>query len=110
MIDIKSKALNRFGIFAGITGGAAVVVQISNIGEGLLKSICFKYLLVLVTIGISVTLFERLGILRFKYSYSERNSRMFKMSRDCARAERKIWGKIFSDKYYQNYLDDGDDT
>ena len=110
MIDIKSNSLRQFGIFAGITGGVAVIVQISNIGEGLLKNICFIYLLALVALGILLAIIERLGIVRFKYSSTERNGRMFKMAQNCASAEKEIWGKAFSDNYYQNYLNNEDNN
>ena len=105
MIDIRYKHLKWFGYFVAITGGFAVIVRFSGLGDKWFQDVCFSYLMILVILGILAPILERFGIVTFIYSATERHSRMFKMARDCASSERQIWGNFFSDTYYQNYLE-----
>jgi hypothetical protein len=106
MIDIRYKHLKWFGYFVAITGGSAVIVRFGGFGDKWFQDVCFGYLMILAILGIIAPILERFGIVRFRYSDTERHSRMYKMSSNCANAERQIWGKIFSDTYYENYLED----
>ncbi len=84
----------------------ALTIVIGEKGSLQLQNVCFGFLLSLGALGILLALFERFGIIRFVYSTSERESKRFKMARRIAHSEKEIWGKVFSDIYYINYLED----
>lgn len=109
MIDISVKHIKSFEIVIIIIAILALVIVLGSLWGELLQNICFGFLMTLGALGILAALLERIGVLRFVYSMTERNSCRFKMARDCAALEKSIWGSAFSDSYYENYLKDDRD-
>lgn len=104
MIKTPAGAWKRFGTIGTTLALGAVVVLMAGIGSEAVQLLCLGILILLGLSGVSAALLERMGILSFNYSREDKQGLLFKMAQECAASERQIWGTIFSEKYYENYL------
>ncbi len=104
MIKIRARAWMRYCWIVAAVAIPLVAVLLLRIGSDLLQNLCFGVIVLFGLSGAAVALLERLGLLKVVYTASDRRKLLFGLARDCAAMERGIWGKSFSESYYENYL------
>lgn len=86
-----------------------IVILMFNIGGDTVRRLCLVLLILGGCFGMATAVLERLGMLGFNYSYDDRKGLWFKLAQQCAESETRIWGRIFSSKYYDNYISKSED-
>ena len=56
--------------------------------------------------GLLMAFLIRFGVVVFVFLPRDKQSMFYRMNRDCAALDKKIWGNIFSKKYYDTFLEE----
>ncbi len=104
-MKIKAKHWNLYCYIAGLPGLLSIMIGMINKNE-IWIDISFVYLMIIGCSGLVMALLIRFGIVQFVYSDKDRKGLLYKMQKHVADNEKRIWGNLFSDRYYKTYEDE----
>ena len=110
MMNIKASLLNRITWMASILAIPFVLFLMFRPDWGTISSVLvvvsYSYLGFIGGSGFLMAFLIRFGVVVFVFSPRDKQSMFYRMNRDCAALDKKIWGNIFSKKYYDTFLEE----
>jgi len=85
---------------------AFAIIFLISMSKETAESWLFAILVLFALSGFFMAIFERLGIVKMVYTEKEKNGWMFGIQTYVAKQEMNLWGRAFSKKYYETYLDE----